>query len=133
MISQKRPTHPGKVMREHFLAPKAMSANQLSQATGIKLSYIERVLSEKAPIHKDMAPKFAKVFGTTAMFWEMLQEKRTKYDSELKKWEAINAKRSEENARREQAEVSSKGREGSKDEPSKLATGFVHFTTSVSS
>lgn len=87
------PPHPGRIMRTAYLSPRAISVNQLVQASGLKESYVKRVLAETASINNDTALKFAKAFGTTPQFWLLLQENRTEYENKRKQREREHADR----------------------------------------
>lgn len=75
------PIHPGEVLREEFLKPLGISANQLAKEAGLGISLIADLLDESGEITPETARRLAKHFGTTANFWMNLQ---TSYERECR-------------------------------------------------
>ncbi|MEO6378733.1 MAG: HigA family addiction module antitoxin [Caulobacteraceae bacterium] len=66
--------HPGKTLREDFMAPYKLSAGRLARHMGLKdRTRVERIAREQQPITADTALRLARVFGTTPQFWINLQ------------------------------------------------------------
>ncbi|MGJ3232232.1 MAG: HigA family addiction module antitoxin [Oceanicaulis sp.] len=66
-------THPGEVLREEFLTPLGVSRNRLSRETGLPLSAVSAITSERRAVTAETALRLARFFGTSAQFWMTLQ------------------------------------------------------------
>ena len=49
------PVHPGEMLREEWLAPLNMSANQLAKALGVNRQSVYEIVNEKRRISAEMA------------------------------------------------------------------------------
>ncbi len=67
------PIHPGEILREEFLGPLRMSANELALAPRVPATRINDIVNEKRGITADTALRLSRYFGTTARFWMNLQ------------------------------------------------------------
>lgn len=74
------PMHPGKVLREEFMAPYGVSAGKVAKACHLPRTRIERVIREEMGITPDTAVRLGALFGTTAQFWLNLQ---AGYDAQI--------------------------------------------------
>jgi addiction module HigA family antidote len=99
------PPHPGRVMSQHYMAPRALSVDYVVKESGLKRQYVERVLKEKADINNDTAPKFAKAFGTTPAFWKLLQDNRNSYVKRTQQREKEHAERVSKAVAAEEQEI----------------------------
>ncbi len=68
-----RPVHPGKILREEFLAPLGMSANALARALNVPAPRINDVVRERRGVTADTAMRLARYFGGDARSWLNLQ------------------------------------------------------------
>jgi len=71
---QRRPTHPGAILREDVLPEAGITQGQLAQMLGVSRRSVSEVLHEHRPVTTDMAHRLARVFKTTPAFWLRLQE-----------------------------------------------------------
>jgi addiction module HigA family antidote len=69
-----RPIHPGEILREEFLVPLDMSANQLALHLHVPANRISAIVSGERAITADTALRLARFFRTTAEFWMNLQK-----------------------------------------------------------
>ena len=67
------PIHPGEILREEFLAPLGMSANELALALRVPATRINDIVNEKRGITADTALRLSRYFGTTPKFWTNMQ------------------------------------------------------------
>jgi antitoxin HigA-1 len=72
--------HPGEILREEFMAPHNLNANQLALALRVPAPAIYQIVKERRGISTDMALRLARAFGTTPEFWANLQ---THFELEL--------------------------------------------------
>ncbi len=66
-------THPGEILREEFLQPLGISANQLSLELRVPVSRIYDIIHERRGISPDTAVRLGRFFGTSSNFWMNLQ------------------------------------------------------------
>jgi addiction module HigA family antidote len=69
MIRQRTPTTPGEILREEFLAPLAMTQNQLAAHIGCDVKVINRIVNGRTSVTAEMALKLGAALGTTPDFW----------------------------------------------------------------
>jgi addiction module HigA family antidote len=67
------PVHPGEILAEDFLAPIALTANQLALSLRIPANRITEIINGKRGITADTALRLARYFGTSAEVWIELQ------------------------------------------------------------
>lgn len=73
------PIHPGEMLREEWLAPLGMNANQLANALGVNRQNVYEIVNEKRGLSAEMALRLARWSGMSPRFWLGLQER---YDLE---------------------------------------------------
>lgn len=68
-------SHPGEVLKEEFMAPLELSANQLAIELAVPATRIGDIIRNESPrsITADTALRLARYFGTTPAFWMNLQ------------------------------------------------------------
>jgi addiction module HigA family antidote len=74
MKNKMRPIHPGEILREEYLVPLEMSANQLAQRIGVPANRVTEIVAERRNITADTALRLSRVFDTTPAFWLNLQQ-----------------------------------------------------------
>ncbi len=77
------PVHPGEMLREEWLVPLGMNANQLSQALGVPRQGVYELVAEKRNLSPEMALRLARWSGMRTGFWLGLQ---ARYDTEMVEW-----------------------------------------------
>ena len=70
---QKKPMHPGEILREQFMAEFGLSINRLARDIRVPVTRISEITNERRAITPDTALRFARYFGTTPEFWINLQ------------------------------------------------------------
>jgi addiction module HigA family antidote len=65
----RRPTHPGEMLREDFLPDYGLTVAGLAEAVGVSRQSINELLRERRAISPDMALRLARLFVNTAEFW----------------------------------------------------------------
>ena len=74
MISRKRsPTHPGGILKRHYLEPLSLAVSQAADALGVSRKTISKIVNERGDVTPDMALRLARAFGTTPELWINLQ------------------------------------------------------------
>jgi antitoxin HigA-1 len=72
-------THPGEILREEFMKPHGLSANELSLGLRVPATRIGEIIRTDKPraVTPDTALRLGRYFGTSPEFWVNLQ---TAYD-----------------------------------------------------
>ena len=93
MNSRKRPpTHPGGIIKRHYLVPLSLSITETAKALGVSRKTFSKVVNERGDITSLMALRLAKAFGTTPELWLNLQRN-------FNLWHAIHDSKSWKRAR----------------------------------
>jgi len=74
---QRKPIHPGEILREQFMAEFAVSMNRLARDLRVPVTRISEIVNQRRSVTSDTALRLARYFGTTPEFWMNLQ---TSYD-----------------------------------------------------
>ncbi len=74
---QRKPIHPGEILREQFMAEFGVSMNRLARDLRVPVTRISEIVNQRRPVTSDTALRLARYFGTTPEFWMNLQ---TSYD-----------------------------------------------------
>jgi addiction module HigA family antidote len=75
-------THPGKVLREEFMAPVGLTAYAIAKALAVPLPRVNDIVRERRGISAEMAVLLSAYFDTTDHYWMSLQ---AHYDLEMAK------------------------------------------------
>lgn len=67
------PIHPGEVLREEFMTPLQIAAEELARGCGLPLPVIEALSEERAPIDAEAALRLGRYLGTSAELWLGMQ------------------------------------------------------------
>lgn len=70
----RRPTHPGAILREDVLPALAMTQTDLAQRLGASRLTVSDLLHEKRGITPEMALRVAKLLNTTPESWLRMQQ-----------------------------------------------------------
>jgi antitoxin HigA-1 len=75
MTSRKRPpTHPGGILKRHYLEPLSLAISQAAAALRVSRKTVSKIVNERGDVTPDMALRLARVFGTTPELWLNLQK-----------------------------------------------------------
>jgi addiction module HigA family antidote len=72
-MARLKPIHPGEILREEFMVPLDLNANQLALALRVPAPSIYDIVNERRGISPEMALRLGRAFGTTPDFWQNLQ------------------------------------------------------------
>ena len=70
----RRPTHPGAVLREDVLPALKMTQTELAGLLGVSRLSVSELLHEKRALSPDMAVRVATLLNTSAESWLRMQE-----------------------------------------------------------
>ncbi len=93
----RRPSHPGEMLREDFLLDFDLSATALSTAIGVSRQTVNELLREKRSVSPEMALRLGRLFGNSPEFWMNAQRAIDLWDasesikSDVKKIKPLNA------------------------------------------
>lgn len=82
---QRRPTHPGAILREDVLPALGIDESEFAVRLGVPSEIVGEVINERAGVNVDMAYRLERVVGSSAEMWLRLQQ-----DVDL--WDALQAK-----------------------------------------
>jgi antitoxin HigA-1 len=74
LLPNMKPTHPGEIIREEFMAPLGLDVDQLARDLGIPSDLLRDIVSEKALLTDDIVNKLATRFETSLRLWTGLQD-----------------------------------------------------------
>lgn len=73
-LMQRRPTHPGEMLREDFLPDYELTTTSLARAIGVSRQSINELLNERRRLTPEMALRLSKLFGNSPQFWLNAQQ-----------------------------------------------------------
>jgi len=73
-MRKRSPTHPGGILRRHYLKPLSLTISRLSSILGVSRKTLSKIVNERGSITPDMALRLAKAFNTTPELWLNLQQ-----------------------------------------------------------
>ena len=79
--TERRPIHPGEMLREEFVPEYSLSVTTLAEAAGVSRQSINELLRERRAVSPEMALRLGKLFGTTPEFWLNLQRNVDLWDA----------------------------------------------------
>ena len=65
----RRPTHPGEMLREEFLEPLGMTQTELAERIHVSFPRVNEIVNGRRGITPDTALRLSRLFGTSAEFW----------------------------------------------------------------
>lgn len=78
---QRRPVHPGEMLREDFMPDYGLSVSALASALGVSRQSVNELVRERRAVSPEMALRLARLFGNSAEFWLNLQRAVDLYDA----------------------------------------------------
>jgi len=82
MISHRKPTHPGEVLREDVLNPLGLTVTEASKRLKVNRKTLSALLNCKSSLTPEMAVRIGKATGTTAESWLYMQAKLDLWNAE---------------------------------------------------
>lgn len=70
----RRPTHPGAILREDVLPALGITQGRFAELIGVSRLTVSQVLHEHRVLTSDMAMRLEKLLGTSAESWLRMQE-----------------------------------------------------------
>jgi addiction module HigA family antidote len=75
MISKRKPTHPGEVLREDVIRPLGLTITEAARRLGISRKTLSALINCKATLSPDMALRIAQATNTSPESWMYMQAK----------------------------------------------------------
>jgi antitoxin HigA-1 len=66
---ERRPTHPGEMLREDFLPDYGLTVAGLAAALRVSRQSINELLRERRAVSPEMALRLSRLFGNSGEFW----------------------------------------------------------------
>ena len=70
----RQPTHPGEILKYHYLEPLNLTTSDLADAVGVSRKTISKLINERGSVTPEMALRLSIAFKTTAQLWLNLQQ-----------------------------------------------------------
>jgi addiction module HigA family antidote len=89
----RRPTHPGGILRRHYMESLSMTVSGLAVVLGVSRKTLSEIVNEHASITPDMALRLSKAFKTTPELWLNMQRNYDLWQASHKSddWKQIEA------------------------------------------
>ena len=71
---ERKPTHPGKIIKEDYLKPLSITIGGLAAIIGISRKTLSKILNERGAVTPDMALRLSRAFETSPDLWLNLQK-----------------------------------------------------------
>ena len=81
---QRRPTHPGELLREEILPAAKITQAELAKRMGVSRRTVNEICQERRGVSADVAHRLARVLNTTPDLWINMQ-------AAVDVWDALDA------------------------------------------
>ncbi len=71
---ERKPTHPGELIREDLLTDAGLTQSQLAQSLGVSRKTITDLVNEHRRVTPDLAFRLARFFNSTPEMWLNMQQ-----------------------------------------------------------
>jgi antitoxin HigA-1 len=78
---ERRPIHPGEILRHEFLPDYGLTVKELADAIGVSRQSVNELLRERRSLSPAMALKLGQLFGNGPEFWLNLQRSVDVYEA----------------------------------------------------
>ncbi len=76
-MRKRKPTHPGGILKRHYLEPLSLTITEVADDLGVSRKTMSKIINERGAITPGMALRMSKACSTSAELWMNLQ---TNYD-----------------------------------------------------
>ena len=76
MPRNRKPTHPGAILREDVLPTLGLTQSELAARLGVSRRSVSEIVHERRPVTPDMALRLARLLGGTPESWLNMQAGR---------------------------------------------------------
>ena len=78
---ERRPVHPGEILREDFMPDYGLTVSGLADALGVSRQSVNELVRERRAVSPEMALRLGRLFGNSPEFWLNLQRGVDLYDT----------------------------------------------------
>jgi addiction module HigA family antidote len=78
---ERRPVHPGEILREDFMPDYRLTVSGLADALGVSRQSVNELVRERRAVSPEMALRLGRLFGNSPEFWLNLQRAVDLYDT----------------------------------------------------
>lgn len=82
MMMQRKPTHPGEILREDVLIPLRLTVTEAAKRLGVSRKALSTLLNCKSSLTPEMAVRIGKATKTTPESWLYMQAKYDLWDAD---------------------------------------------------
>jgi len=89
---KRKPTHPGLILKHHYLMPLSVSVTEVAEKLGISRKTLSSIINGRASVTSDIALRLSKAFNTSPELWLNLQQKYNLWEAarESRSWRSIS-------------------------------------------
>jgi len=89
----RHPTHPGGILKRHYIEPLSMTISGLAGVLGVSRKTLSEIVNAHASITPDMALRLSKAFKTTPELWLNMQRNYNLWQASHKSddWKLVEA------------------------------------------
>jgi len=87
------PTHPGNILKYHYLLPLKLNVAQLAAALKVSRKTLSKIVNQRGAITPDMALRLSRAFETSPELWLNLQQTYDLWQisHHSRSWKAVHA------------------------------------------
>lgn len=71
---KRKPAHPGRILRNHYLLPLSLTITGLAKSMGVSRKSVSAIINERKSVTPEMALRLSRTFDTTPGLWLNLQK-----------------------------------------------------------
>jgi len=88
LCRNRRPSHPGAILKAHYMEPRDISVTALAAAMGLSRKHVSQIINGHKRIEPTTAARLSMVLETTPRFWLNLQAAVDGWDAmaEMSDW-----------------------------------------------
>ncbi len=88
---KRKPTHPGRIIKEDYLSPLSISIKDMSSNLGVSRKTLSKIINERGSITPEMALRLSRAFDTTPDLWLNLQKNYDLWQAEhtSNSWQSV--------------------------------------------
>lgn len=79
---QRRPSHPGTVLRTLFMEPRGIGVADLATTIGVSTKHLSQIVNGHVRLSPEIAARLGRVFGNGAAVWLRMQAAVDAWDGE---------------------------------------------------
>lgn len=74
-ITERKPTHPGGILRRHYLDILGISISEFANRLGVSRKTVSKLVNERGAVTPDMALRLSLALDTSPQVWLNMQQK----------------------------------------------------------